>query len=56
MNFMNSATKKLRQHKLTMIGDRIRENVELSLSNKFGTHGIVKPAWCGSVAQLTCGI
>ena len=46
--YMNSVTKsKLRQHKITMIGDSllrgIRENVELSLSNKFGIYNMVKP-------------
>jgi hypothetical protein len=45
---MNSVTKnKLRQHKITMIGDSflrgIRENVDLSLSNKFGIYNMVKP-------------
>jgi len=45
--YMNSVTKNmLRQHKITMIGDsflrRIRENVELSLSNKFGIYSMVK--------------
>jgi len=44
----NTVTKnKLRQHKVTMIGDSflrgIRENVELSLSNKFGIYSMVKP-------------
>jgi len=50
VTYMNSATKsKLRQHKITMIGDSflrgIRENVELSLSNKFGVYSMVKPGW-----------
>ena len=48
VTYMNSVTKhKLRQHKITMIGDSflrgIRENVELSLSNKFGIYSMVKP-------------
>ena len=48
VTYMNSVTKnKLRQHKITMIGDSflrgIRENVELSLSDKFGIHSMVKP-------------
>jgi len=48
VTYMNSVTKnKLRQHKVTMIGDSflggIRENVELSLSNKFGIRSMVKP-------------
>jgi hypothetical protein len=38
---------KFRQHKVTMIGDSfvsgIKENVELSLSNKFSTYSVVKP-------------
>jgi len=46
---MNSVTKnKLRQHKVTMIGDSflrgIRENVELSLRNKFGIYSMVLDA------------
>jgi len=50
VTYMNSVTKiKLRQHKITMIGDSlprgIRENVELSLSNKFGVYSMVKPGW-----------
>ena len=51
MTYKNSVTKnKLRQHKITMIGDSflrgIRENVELSLSNKSGiyTYSTVKPS------------
>ena len=48
VTYMNSVTKnKLRQHKITMIGDSflrgIRENVDLSLSNKFGIYNMVKP-------------
>jgi len=48
VTYMNSATKnKLRQHKVTMVDDSflggIRENVELSLSNKFGIYCLVKP-------------
>jgi len=48
VTYMNSVTKnKLRQHKITMIGDSflrgIRENVKLSLSNKFGIYYMVKP-------------
>jgi hypothetical protein len=44
----NSATQnKLRQHNVTMIGDsclrEMRENVELSLGNKFGIYSMVKP-------------
>jgi hypothetical protein len=44
----NSVTQnKLRQCNVTMIGDsflrEIRENVELSLSNKFGIYSMVKP-------------
>ena len=47
VTYKNSVTKdKLRQHKMTMIGDiflrGIRGNVELSLSNKIGTHSMVK--------------
>jgi len=46
VTYMNSVTKnKLRQHKITMIGDSflrgIRENVELSLSNKFSIYCIL---------------
>jgi len=45
---VNSATRnKLRQHKVTMIGDSflrgIREKVELSLSSKVGIYSMVKP-------------
>jgi len=48
MTCRNGVTKnKLRQHNVTMIGDSflrgIRENVELSLNNKFGIHSMVKP-------------
>ena len=48
MTYMNSVTKnKLRRHKIAMIGDSflrgIRENVELSLSDKFGIYSMVKP-------------
>jgi hypothetical protein len=44
----NSVTQnELREHNLTVIGDsflrEIRENVELSLSNKLGIYSIVKP-------------
>jgi hypothetical protein len=50
VTYTNSATKiKLRQHKITTIGDsflrEIRENVELSLSNKFGEYSMVEPGW-----------
>jgi len=49
VTYMNSATKnKLRQYKVTMVGDsflrRIRENVEISRSNKFGIYCLVKPS------------
>ena len=49
VTYKNSVTKnKLRQHTVTMIGDSfvrgIRENVELSLSNKFGIYSMVKPS------------
>jgi hypothetical protein len=45
---VNSATRnKLRQHKVTMIGDSflrgIGENLELSLSSKVGIYSMVKP-------------
>jgi lysophospholipase L1-like esterase len=48
VNDKNSVSKtKLRQHEVTMIGDSflrgIRKNVELSLSNNFGTFSLVKP-------------
>ena len=48
MTFVNCITKnKLKQYKVTMIGDSfhrgIRENVELSLSNKFDIYSMVKP-------------
>jgi len=44
----NSVTKKkVRQHNVTTIGDsflrEIRENVESSLSDKFGIYSVVKP-------------
>jgi len=70
VTYMNSVTKnKLRQHKITMIGDSflrgIRENVELSLSNKFDICSMVKPGCesansvLGSLTQrdmiLICG-
>jgi len=45
----NSVTKeKVRQHNVTMIGDSflrgIRENMEASLTDKFGIYGVVKPS------------
>ena len=48
MTYKNNVIKNMfRQHKVTIIGDRllrgIRENVELSLSNKFSTYRMVKP-------------
>ena len=48
VTYVNSITKnKLRRYKVTMIGDSfvggIRENVELSLSNKFDIYSMVKP-------------
>jgi hypothetical protein len=48
VTYKNSVSKtKLRQHKVTIIADSflrgIRENVELSLSNNFGTFSLVKP-------------
>ena len=47
MTYKNNVIKnKFRQHKVTMIGDSllrgIRENVELSQSNKFSTYSMVK--------------
>ena len=43
----NVTKKKLRQHNVTMIGDSflrgIRENVETSLTDKFGIYSVVKP-------------
>jgi lysophospholipase L1-like esterase len=48
VTYKNSASKtKLRQHEVRMTGDSflrgITENVELSLSNNFGTFSLVKP-------------
>jgi hypothetical protein len=48
VTYKNSGIKKkFRQHKVTLIGDSflrgIRENVELSLSNKFGIYSMLKP-------------
>jgi hypothetical protein len=48
VSYKNSGIKKkFRQHKVTLIGDSflrgIRENVELSLSNKFGIYSMLKP-------------
>jgi hypothetical protein len=48
VTYKNSVIKdKLRQYTVTMMGDSflrgIRENMELSLSNKFGVYSVVKP-------------
>jgi hypothetical protein len=48
VSYKNSGIKKkFRQHKVTLIGDSflrgIRENVELSLSNKFGIYSMPEP-------------